>query len=97
MSLNEPLTDAEIRRRLQWLAGQNHGLTAVLSVIIMMHRSPADLAREIETIEQRALADVESTLVPDDFLDGMRDIFDRLKKSASIAQELQTNRSNDHG
>jgi hypothetical protein len=91
------MTDAEIRRRLQWLAGQTHGLTSVLTTLVMTHRSPADLAREIAAVEQIALALVESAVVPDDYLDGMRDIFDRLKKSAAIAQEQQANRNKDPG
>jgi hypothetical protein len=62
-----------------------------------MHRSPADLAREIAMVEQIALARAEAELVLDAYVDGLRDVFDRLKKSAAIAQELQANRDRNRG
>jgi hypothetical protein len=77
---------------VRFLAGQVHALVGFCIATINTHPSPADLSQHLEAAEHVTLAYVESTLVMEDFLDGVRNVFDRLKTAVSDAEarrELQ--------
>jgi hypothetical protein len=65
--------------RLDFVAGRVHGINAVLLALAKTHPDPATFLHEIESVEQAALAKVEPTLMTDLYLDGMRDIIDRVQ------------------
>jgi hypothetical protein len=71
---------------VRFLAGQVHALVGFCIATINTHPSPADLSQHLEAVEHVTLARVESTLVMEDFLDGVRNVFDRLKTAVSDAE-----------
>jgi hypothetical protein len=78
---------------VHFLAGQVHGLIGFCIAVINTHPSPANLSQHIEAVEHVTLARVESTLVIEDFLDGVRNVFDRLKTAAAIAEARQADQT----
>jgi hypothetical protein len=83
------MADARETENVRFLAGQVHALVGFCVTIINTHPSPADLSQHIEAVEQVTLARVESTLVIEDFLDGVRNVFDRLKTAVADAEARQ--------
>jgi hypothetical protein len=77
--------DTRETENIRFLAGQVHALIGFCVAVINTHPSPADLSLHLEAVEHVSLARVESTLVIEDFLDGMRDVFDRLKTAVATA------------
>ena len=78
---------------VHFLAGQVHALVGFCIAVINTYPSPADLRQHIEAVEQVTLARVESTLVIEDFVDGVRDVFDRLKTAAASAEARQSDQT----
>jgi len=76
------MTDAE---RLDFLAGQVHALMGFAQAVISTHHAPERLARHLDSIGQMALARAEGTLVSDDYVDGVQDVQNRLKRGVEIA------------
>jgi hypothetical protein len=81
--------DTRETENIRFLAGQVHALVGFCVALINTHPSPADLTMHLEAVEHVTLARVESTLVIEDFLDGMRDVFDRLKTAVATAEARQ--------
>jgi hypothetical protein len=78
---------------VHFLAGQVHGLIGFCIAVINTHPSPANLSQHIEAVEHVTLARVESTLVIEDFLDGVRNVFDRLKTAVASAEARQADQT----
>jgi hypothetical protein len=83
------------RHNLRFLAGQVHALVGFCIAAINTHRSPAELGLHLDAIEHVTLAHVESSLVAEDFLDGVRNVFDRLKKTAAEAEAKEAAETSD--
>lgn len=81
--------DTRETENVRFLAGQVHALVGFCVAIINTHPSPADLSQHLEAVEHVTLARVESTLVIEDFLDGVRNVFDRLKTAVANAETRQ--------
>jgi hypothetical protein len=81
--------DTQETENIRFLAGQVHALVGFCVAVINTHPSPADLNLHLEAVEHVTLARVESTLVIEDFLDGMRNVFDRLKTAVANAEARQ--------
>jgi hypothetical protein len=81
--------DTQETENIRFLAGQVHALVGFCVAVINTHPSPADLNLHLEAVEHVTLAHVESTLVIEDFLDGMRNVFDRLKTAVASAEARQ--------
>jgi len=83
------MTDTGETENVGFLAGQVHALVGFCVTIINTHPWPADLSQHIEAVEHVTLARVESTLVIENFLDGVRNVFDRLKTAVADAEARQ--------
>jgi hypothetical protein len=78
---------------MRFLAGQVHALVGFCVTLINTHPSPADLSLHLDAVEQITLAHVESTLVIEDFLHGVRNVFDRLRTAVASAETRQASQS----
>src|SRR5258708_40087070 len=85
--------DPRETENVRFLAGQVHALGGFCIAIINTHPSPADLSQHIEAVEHVTLARAESTLVIEDFLAGVRHVFDRLKTAGANAEARQARRT----
>jgi hypothetical protein len=74
---------------IRFLAGQVHALVGFCVAAINSHSSPEVLGLHLDAVEHVTLAHVESTLVVEEFIDGMRDVFDRLKAAVADAEARQ--------
>jgi hypothetical protein len=74
---------------VRFLAGQMHALIGFCIAVINTHPSPADLSLHLDAVEHVTLAKVESTLVIEEFLDGVRNVFDRLRRAVADAEARQ--------
>jgi hypothetical protein len=83
------VTDARETENVRFLAGQVHALVGFCVTLINTHPSPADLGLHLDAVEQITLAHVESALVIEDFLHGVRNVFDRLKTAVASAETRQ--------
>ena len=83
------MTDTGETENVGFLAGQVDALVGFCVTIINTHPWPADLSQHIEAVEHVTLARVESTLVIENFLDGVRNVFDRLKTAMANREALQ--------
>jgi hypothetical protein len=87
------MADTREIENVRFLAGQVHALVGFCVAIINTHPSPAELSLHIEAVEHVTLARVESTLVIEDFLEGVRNVFDRLKTAVANAEARQAERT----
>ena len=87
------MSDARETENVRFLAGQVHALVGFCVTVINTHPSPADLSMHLDAVEQVTLARVESTLVIEEFLQGVRNVFDRLKTAVANAEIRQANQS----
>jgi hypothetical protein len=87
---------AEVKWKVEFVAGQVHLLVGFLISIIETHPDPEDLARRFENIEQVTLARTEGVLVAEDYIDGELDISKRLKRAIEIARERKASLRNRH-
>jgi hypothetical protein len=71
---------------IRFLAGQVHALVGFCVAVINSHPSPGEFGLHLEAVEHVTLAHVESTLVIEEFIDGMRNVFDRLKAAVADAE-----------
>jgi hypothetical protein len=78
--------DTQETENVHFLAGQVHALVGFCIAVINNHPSPAQLGLHLDAVEHVTLAQVESTLVMEDFLDGVRNVFDRLKIAVADAE-----------
>jgi len=74
---------------VRFLAGQVHALVGFCIAVINTHPSPTELGLHVDAAEHVTLAHVESTLVLEDFLEGVRNVFDRLKTAVADAEARQ--------
>ena len=84
------MTNAE---KLEFLAGQVHALVGFSLAAINTHPGLASLARHLELVEKSSLARVEASAVTEDYVDGLRDVFDRLKTGLESARALRKKRN----
>jgi hypothetical protein len=78
--------------RDDWLrdaGGRLHGIVAVLLALAETHPEPKALLDALERIEQVALATVESTLASDHYIDGTRDVIDRVRELLRLRLESE--------
>jgi hypothetical protein len=87
------VTDTGETENVRFLAGQVHALVGFCVTLINTHPSPADLSMHLDAIEQVTLAHVESALVIEDFLHGVRNVFDRLRTAVTSAEARQADQS----
>jgi hypothetical protein len=87
------MADAGETKNVRFLAGQVHALVGFCVAIINTHPSASDLGQHLDAAEHVTLAHVESTLVLEDFLDGVRNVFDRLRDAVASAEARQANQS----
>jgi hypothetical protein len=83
------MAETQETENVRFLAGQVHALVGFCVTLINTHPSPADLGLHLDAIEQVTLARVESTLVIEDFLHGVRNVFDRLRAAVANAETRQ--------
>jgi hypothetical protein len=83
------MEDTRETENVRFLAGQVHALIGFCVTLINTHPSPADLGMHLDAIEQVTLARVESTLVIEEFLHGVRNVFDRLRAAVANAEARQ--------
>jgi hypothetical protein len=81
--------DTRETENVRFVAGQVHALVGFCIAIINTHPSPAELSLHLDAVEHVTLARVESTLVIEDFLDGVRNVFDRLRMAVADAEARQ--------
>ena len=86
------MADTRETENVRFLAGQVHALVGFCVTLINTHPSPADLGLHLDAVEQVTLARVESTLVIEDFLHGVRNVFDRLRAAVANAETRQADR-----
>jgi hypothetical protein len=86
--MTDDLSETE-SENIRFLAGQVHALVGFCVAVINSHPSPAELGLHLDAVEHVTLAHVESTLVMEEFIDGMRDVFDRLKAAVADAEARQ--------
>jgi hypothetical protein len=87
------VTDTRETENVRFLAGQVHALVGFCVTLINTHPSPADLGLHLDAVEQVTLAHVESALVIEDFLHGVRNVFDRLRTAVASAETRQADQS----
>ena len=87
------MADTRETENVRFLAGQVHALVGFCVTIINTHPSPAELSLHLDAVEQVTLAHVESALVIEDFLHGIRNVFDRLRTAVVSAEVRQANQS----
>lgn len=87
------MADTPETENVRFLAGQVHALIGFCIAIINSHPSPGELSQHIEAVEHVTIAHVESTLVIEDFLDGVRNVFDRLRLAIASAEAQQAEQS----
>ena len=87
------MSDTRETENVRFLAGQVHALVGFCVTLINTHPSPADLGLHLDAVEQITLARVESTLVIEEFLNGVRNVFDRLRIAVANAETRQANQS----
>jgi hypothetical protein len=85
--------DTKETENVQFIAGQVHALVGFCVAVINSHPSPEMLGLHLEAVEHVTLAHVESTLVMEDFLEGTRNVFDRLKAAVADAEARQEERT----
>jgi hypothetical protein len=87
------MADAGETKNVRFLAGQVHALVGFCVAIINTHPSAGELSQHLDAAEHVTLAHVESTLVIEDFLDGVRNVFDRLRDAVASAEARQASES----
>ncbi len=77
--MNEPnkLGPGEIEDRE---SGNLHGIRIILLALASVHPHKKELLNELNSLEQFALAQVESSLLRDHYLEGMREIIGVVRK-----------------
>ena len=68
--------------RWNYVAGQVHGLMALMLAVVRSHPNPAGFLREIELAQIAATARTEAEAVDDDFLEGLADALNRVRTLA---------------
>jgi hypothetical protein len=68
-------------QRLQFVGGQVLALSHLMTMLINAHPNPRDLKEHFEAVKQVGLAKVEGVLVPDEYLDGLRNIYDSVDRA----------------
>ena len=85
--------DTKETENVHFIAGQVHALVGFCVAVINSHPSPEMLGLHLDAIEHVTLAHVESTLVMEDFLEGTRNVFDRLRAAVADAEARQEERT----
>jgi hypothetical protein len=84
--------DTNETENVHFIAGQVHALVGFCVAVINSHPSPEMLGLHLDAVEHVTLAHVESTLVMEDFLEGTRNVFDRLRAAVADAEARQEER-----
>jgi hypothetical protein len=85
------MTDSE---KIEFLAGRVHALLGFATAVITSHPNPSILAQHLEKIGEINLARAESETVSDDYVEGVLDIKNRLKRAVEtvLAQKIDPKR-----
>jgi hypothetical protein len=81
--------------KIEFLGGQVHMLVSFLIAAIDAHPDPEGLSKRFESSSQIALAQTETKLLADDYIEGELNIVERLKTALRIAQERKASRRTD--
>jgi hypothetical protein len=73
--------------KIEFAAGQVHALMGVCHALILSHQNLPLLSRSIELLSQANLAGAETKLVDDHYIDGIQDIWARMRKALETAPE----------
>jgi hypothetical protein len=76
--------------KIEFLAGEVHALMGFATAIVMTHPDISELAEQIEQTAQANLALAEGSVVPDEFVEGVQHIWDRIRKAIKTSQAQQT-------
>jgi limonene-1,2-epoxide hydrolase len=79
MDDSAPLDESE---RLDFALGQIHGLKAVIAALIRTSPDSSAVQRHLQAVQQAAEARVLPEEVSDAFVDGMREVFEKLRRKA---------------
>jgi hypothetical protein len=85
------MTDSE---KIEFLAGRVHALLGFATAVITSHPNPSILAQHLEKIGEINLARAESETVSDDYVEGVLDIKNQLKRAVEtvLAQKIDPKR-----
>ena len=85
------MTDSE---KIEFLAGRVHALLGFATAVITSHPNPSILAQHLEKIGEINLARAKSETVSDDYVEGVLDIKNRLKRAVEtvLAQKIDPKR-----
>lgn len=72
---------------IEFIGGRANGITDVLLAFAQSHPDPKTLLNHLEQVEQAGLAQVEATLLSDRYIDGMRDVIDRVRNLLRLRLE----------
>ena len=59
--------------------GKVHALVGLMLVIAQVHPDPAQMLRELDRMDQSMTARTEATPVPEAYLDGQRDVVQKMR------------------
>jgi hypothetical protein len=77
--------------KLEFLAGRVHALIGFATAVIISHPDLSAIANAIDRVGEVNLARAEGSLVADEYVQGVLDVKDRLKRAVETAQEHRTN------
>jgi hypothetical protein len=72
---------------LEFVGGRANGVIAVLLALAQTHPEPEKLLSHLEQSEQAGLAQVEANQLSDQYIDGMRDVIDRVRNLLRLRLE----------
>ena len=79
--------------RLDFIAGQVHGLKAALMALIEVNQNPSALHLALLSADQSSQARAEPEPVAESFLEGRLEVFEKLSTFAAKMTELRAKRS----
>lgn len=82
------MTEAE---KIEFLGGQAHALVGFALAVIYAHPAPAELARYLDLVGPATLARAEGEPVPDEYVAGVQDVQDRLRRGVEMALAQRPN------
>jgi hypothetical protein len=78
------------REKIEFLAGEVHALMGFATAVVLSHSDLSLLASKIEEVSQANLARAEGESVTDSYVDGVLEIWDRLRGALQIAEAARS-------
>jgi hypothetical protein len=72
---------------VDFVSGRANGIIAVLLAFAQTHPDPQTFLGHLEQAEQAGLAQVEASQLSDRYIDGMRDVIDRVRNLLRLRLE----------